>query len=174
MDIKRKELDIDLRVEMQELIEDYAYHALLVRTSDMSCSCTEGQSQQYSTICPICLGTAKRIRLERINVISKLAIQTTRLVNATIQSKLGEISSDSKVFYIKYNIKPSVGSLICEVSWKNNKPVSILGVYKIEYTVPLRMEHGRSEYAVVVAHREVTNVDFREKTIRTMKIHVRE
>jgi hypothetical protein len=88
--------------------------------------------------------------------------------NTSENSIVGEIYSNAKKFYCDYGIHPSVGNYIYEVSWKNNTPVNIHGIYKIEFAEPMRMEHGRIEYYAISTHREVINVEYREKVLKNI------
>lgn len=168
MDINLIKNGIILRDEMEEMLDDWGYDILLVRSSRMLCSCASKEGQQASTFCTKCMGIGRRIRLEKQTVVGVTGSQVITRPNTTRHELLGEMYSDAKKFYTRFSVHPNVGSYIYEVSWKNGKPVNILGVYKIEYAEPFRMDGGKIEYYAISTHREVINIDFKEKILHEL------
>ena len=173
MDIKVGSIDINLREEMQIMQDEWGNTVLLVKALSMLCSCAKGQGQQSSPLCPLCLGIGRKIRLEKISAVVKEASQVISLPNNQVTTSIGEIYANAKIFYIKYEIKPTVGSYIYEISWYKDKPATIIGMYLIEYAEPYRMDSGKTEYYVCATHKDMTNIKFKQKSIKNLKIYTR-
>jgi hypothetical protein len=160
--------DIKLREELKWMMNNWGYYIILVRASSMLCSCSSKEGQQASSFCTKCLGIGRRIKLEKRKVVGLPSSQVISRPNSTQQGNIGEIYSDAKKFYCDFFVHPNVGSFIYEVSWKDNNIINIHGVYKIEHADPLRMDDGKIEYYAIHTHREVMNIDFKEKVLKEL------
>jgi len=163
-------VDINLREEFNTLTDDYGYYALLIRKSEMNCPiCSSQEGQQYSGVCPSCLGIGRRIKIERIKLLGQQAAQVIATPNNSVYTNVGDIYSDAKAYYVKYDINPHVGDFIYEVSFdKFDRVVNLHGCYKIEYSEPYRMDNGRSEYKICSTHRENTNITIKEGMLKEL------
>lgn len=171
MDIKLKNTDIDLREEISILEKDYGYEVVLVRPSKMQCTCVAQQGQQAAPFCPKCLGLGRRIRLEKIKVVAREALMVNATQVSTQYTELGNMYTNTRVFYIKYNIHPPVNSYIYHVSWNNDKPCTILGMYKIRYSESIRGDNGRTEYYLCSGYRDTSSVTQKEEVLKNFKIY---
>lgn len=170
MNLHINEVNIDLRKELGIMLDDYGHDIVLIRVSRVTCSCASTDGQQVSDKCPKCLGIGRVIKAYRVCVVDETAAQVMTLPNSLKQGLVGDIYSNAKAFYFRHNINPMVGDFVYEVSWIGEKVGTIHGVYAIEHCEPLRMEKGRIEYYLASGHREVSNIQFKEKALKRLTI----
>lgn len=174
INIKHYGINIDLRKEFNTVLQAYGYHVLLLRKGSINCVCGNEVGQAYSLLCPQCLGIGNVIQAEKIKVIGRPGAQYIDTPSSDQLTPAGDIYSPARIFYMTYNLVPTIGSQILEVSWQKDKPVSLLAAYKVQYANIERLEGGRGEYGAVNTQRDIINATFKEQAMRNLTIHVRE
>ena len=171
MNMKVLGLDVDLREQLKELLDQYGHYVVLIKVSKLYCNvCAAQQGQQASNKCPKCMGIGKAITLHKIKAIDETATEVLILPNATIASDVGDIYANAKAFYLDYTTTPKAGDFIFEVTWAGENIGKIVGMYTVAHAEPLRMEHGRTEYYRVAGHREIDNMDFKERSMKRLPL----
>lgn len=170
MELRINDGFIDLREEFDQLLKDYGHDVILIRVSKVTCTCADTHGEQVSDKCPKCLGIGRVIRPYRVKMIDESASQVVSLPNTTKFTIIGDIYSNAKAFYFRYNIQPKAGDYIYEVSWIGDRIATLHGVYKIEYAEPFRMDNGRIEYHLASGHRDVSNIQFKEQMLKRLPI----
>ena len=171
MDFKIKNFDIDLRTEFSILENDFGHDCLLVRPSKMLCTCSAQEGQQAAPFCPKCLGTGRRIKLERIKAVSREALMVNATQVSTMFNQFGEMYTNTRVYYLNYKLVPPPDCYIYNVSWVDNKPKTIIAAYKMRYAEAIRGDNGRTEFYVCSGYRDTTSLTKREDALKYFKIY---
>jgi hypothetical protein len=152
---------LDLRQEFDRIIEQYGHHMLMQRTSRaIRCICWDEKNQESSVnryiqqtkyigplnACPRCLGKGWISRIERHKIRRDNASQIIALPLLKKQMPLGQIASDARVFYMRWDSKPKRGDIIYEVGWNGKKPTHLIQAFEIQSPDDLRAEGGRTEF----------------------------
>ena len=154
--------DIDLRKEVETIIEDHGHFVLLQRTSrKLRCVCwdeklKESSIKRYKEVtkdidtdlkeCPKCLGAGWISRIERLKTRRQLAADIISLTSRLQTIETGQNTFDNKSFFFTHNVQPQDGDYIFEVGWDGVKPTHLINSYRIQLAVDYREKGGRIEF----------------------------
>lgn len=143
---------MDLRKEVNTIIEDTGHYVLLQRRSRfLRCSCWNEKYQEPDNSCPICLGDGRVSRIERHKVRRELATNIITIPNAIQRTEIGRVATDTRLFFMKHDVHPKKGDIIMEVGWDKNKPTHLIAQYEISFADDMREHKGRIEFYQVTA-----------------------
>lgn len=175
---------MDLREELNELIQESGHYVLLQRASRrIRCVCWDEKYQESSVekyhretrqlkiifkTCPRCLGKGWISRIERHKIRRDNASQVIALPQLIKQNPYGQLGSDAKVFYMEHDTHPKKGDYIYEVGWDGQKPTHLIQAYQINSAEDLRGDNGRIEFYSVVTEEMNISTQIRQFVIRQM------
>lgn len=156
---------IDLRKEMDIILSEFGHPVLLQRTSrKIRCICWNELYQEAKSDCPICNGTAWKVRIEKHKVRKQDASVAITRPNRVQDTALGDVAIGANIFFMRFNAHPVAGDLIFEVGWDGSKPTNIFQVHEINSIEPERGKNGRIEYYRI--HTRASNINFAVREIR--------
>lgn len=154
--------DMDLRQEIDELLQETGHYVLLQRTSrKLRCICWDEKMKESSIEnylkymkllttkhkeCPKCLGSGWVSRIERVLTRRQLASDIISLTSRIQTLEIGKQTFDNKLFYFKHDVQPREGDYIIEVGWDGLKPTHVINSYIIQMSADMREHGGRIEY----------------------------
>ena len=158
--------DIDLRKEINTLLNDHGHFILLQRTSrKLRCVCwdeklKESTIKRYIEVtkdietphkeCPKCLGAGWVSRIERIKTRRDVVLSNPALSEQIGTLSIGQHTFDAKAFFFQHDIRPQEGDYIFEVGWDGNKPTHLINSYRIQMAIDKREKAGRIEFWVAI------------------------
>lgn len=159
--------DIDLRKEVDYLLDRYGVKVLYVRSSKyIKCKCYDELYKAGHSSCKLCLGTGKVTSVEPITIFYNNEKYYSYLsVGGRYNTKVGE-------FILKYNSNPEFNDTILVVGYKNNIVVDVKKVYKITNANDVRCDNGRVEYYEVAVSTEDTLINKYNSYINGMRIDI--
>lgn len=191
---------MDLRHEFDRILDNFGHYVLLQRTSrQVRCICwnekyQESSVEQYKRLtkypgelsgCPRCLGKGWISRIERHKVRRDNASQIIALPQLTKQMDIGQVATEARVFYMRFDAHPKKGDIIFEVGWRGHKPTHIIQCFEIQAAEDLRagptgelyypIEHkpnnpssGRVEFYQVTTKEITIDTNIRDIVIRRL------
>lgn len=149
---------IDMRQEFDNLLDDYGHYVLLIR-QNKKVSIPKSFDNNLGLDCAY--------TIERHLCRAETASIPETLPRMQQGASAGEMAIASKMFYLKYDVRPSKGDLIVEVSWEDDKPIidEYTAIYEINYPEPFKGDGGRIEY-----FRAACELNPIEATVRLQKI----
>lgn len=155
-------MDMDLRKEFREILDESGHYVLLQRTSrKLRCVCWDEKMQESSIEkymksmkllntnhkeCPKCLGAGWISRIERVLTRRQLASDIISMTSRLQTLEIGQQTFDNKLFFFEHNIQPREGDYILEVGWDGTKPTHLINSYLIQISNDLRQRQGRIEF----------------------------
>lgn len=165
-------IDINLREELDALLDEYGHYVLLQRSSRrLRCRCWHEVRREGDPNCPYCLGRGRVSRIERHKVRYSSGLSTIQRPMATTLSPVGPSWVDGKLFYFKHNVEVQTGDFIYEVGWsaKNKKkPTHLISAYLINDVYEYRGDNGRIEYKLASVRKETRNVTVKNIVLRAL------
>ena len=156
--------DIDLRAELKTLMKHNMYEVLVQRCSKkVRCKCFNNVHNEPTSKCPICLGTGWVFKFEKVKAFNQ-DIRAS-IGNAIITTDIARLYNENKTFFFEHTTKLNLGDYIWEVTWKNDKPISLVSLYKIQAIDCKRGLDGHIEFKSVMAKKESIDVDFKNMYI---------
>jgi hypothetical protein len=160
---------MDLRKEMNEIIEESGHYILLQRKSKkFRCSCWNEKYQSALPNCPKCLGTGMVSRIERHKVRRQTAVMTSGASKLIMQENIGRYVEDMRIFFMKYDAQPKIGDIIMEVGWNGNKPTHLISAFEVAYPDDQRGDKGRVEFYQVGVKEITVDTPIRGFVIRRL------
>lgn len=160
---------IDLRQEVEGLIEREGHYVLLQRTSrKIRCTCWNEKYQEADPNCPYCLGKGFVSRIERHKIRRQTAVNVIALPNNIQQTPIGQLSTDTRLFFFKHDTKPKKGDIIMEVGWRGQRPTHLITVYEISHADDMREHNGRIEFFQVTAKEKSITVPIYSFEVRKL------
>lgn len=175
-------MDIDLRKEIHDLIEETGHYVLLQRTSrKLRCICWDEKTQessvsryiersgdkQYSrTSCPRCLGEGWVSRIEKVKTRRQMASNIISLPGKNQQALYGRVSIDTRLFFFEHFVSPKNGDYIYEVGWHKGKPTHIIEAFEIASADDMRGDRGRIEFWQATMKEDTINIEARGFAIK--------
>jgi hypothetical protein len=159
---------VDLRREMDMILNEYGNYALLIRNDKgTSCKCIDEISLAPNDKCPICLGTGYIHSAERHRIRSRATSSTNTLPNIVNAADIGDIGIAMRQFYMDYTSRPKRKDLLVMCEWNGMKPIfdEYTEIYEINNSEPLRGDGGRIEYFQIVAQSNPVNRDLKLNNI---------
>lgn len=159
-----KYMDIDLRKEMSELMEDNYYWVLVQRVSHkVRCKCYNEKFLEGTSKCPICLGTGYIFKFDKVKTFNQsISIMLEKL---NYNTNIGSVLNNAKTFFFEETVKLNVGDYIWEVAWERDTPVKLNHLYLINSYQEKRGFSGRIEFNVATTKLEVIDKDFKNMYI---------
>lgn len=155
-------LDIDLRREMAELAKENAYEVLIQKTSrKIRCSCFNEKYNEPDTKCPKCIGTGWLFKFEKQKAFKQSASPSGQIVYTDI----GTMLSGYNTFFFEHNVSIDEGDYIWEVTWKEDKPIKLVNLYKVQSVDRKRGPSGSIQYKLIYAQKEVLDKEFKNMYI---------
>lgn len=163
---------INLREEFEQMLDSFGHFILLQHTSrKLRCRCWNEQLREGDSNCPYCFGRGRVSRIERHKVRYNSAVSEMTRPVLTSLSPVGDIWTDAKAVYFKYDVNVQSGDYVYEVGWSQNnphKPVQLIATYVINDVYEYRGDNGRIEYKFASVRRESTNMDIQGIVIRSL------
>jgi len=143
---------IDLREELNLILDNITPHWVALRTAqlDQPCpECIKRVKPQYNTppgSCMKCLNTGHLFVDKIINTYSYQASAGRDYI-----ANLGKISAETVIYIIKHDSRPKQGDYICELDLDEStgiprQPFRIRRIFSIEDSKEFRGDDGRIEY----------------------------
>lgn len=160
-------MTINLRQEITKLIEDTGHYVLLQRTSrKIRCSCWNEKHQEADPSCPYCLGLGWVSRIERHKIRRQTAVNVISLPNNIQQTPIGQLSTDTRLFFFKHDTMPKKGDIIMEVGWKGQRPTHLITTHEISHSDDMREQNGRIEFFQVTTKEKSVDTKIRGFSVR--------
>ncbi len=160
---------MDLRKEINNIIEEKGHYVLLQRTSGkLRCVCWNERYQEASSDCPRCLGKGFVSRIERHKVRRQLATNIISLPGKKKQTPMGQIIQDTRTFFFKHNVHPKKGDIIMEVGWNGQRPTHLIQAFEITNADDKREDGGRTEFYLVTTKERNISTPIRHVVIRQL------
>lgn len=155
---------IDLRAEIDALLEEFGFYVLLVRTNQkVHCSCWDHIYHSAKPDCPYCAGTGF------VTVIEKHKTMQSRH-GGTLKMESDNIFVDDRVsFYFRYNVAPVTNDIVYVVGWVGETPSGVISAYTIDSSLSYRGDNGRIEYYECVCENHPVNVSIRSVNMRRLR-----
>lgn len=153
---------MDLRREFHKILENYGHDILLQRSSRyIRCSCWNCKYQEPLSSCPKCMGSGRVVRIERHRVRTETATNIITLPGRKQQTPIGQVSQQTRAFFMMHDVHPKVGDVIYEVGWDKDRPTNVLHAFEISYADEKRGKNGRIEfYQVSSKENNTTALDY--------------
>lgn len=162
-------MNIDLRKEFHELMEESGHYILLQRTSrKLRCMCWNEKYQEADGSCPRCLGEGWVSRIERHLLRKQSALRINYLTTNMKQTPMGEMNVGQMNFFMEHDAKPQKGDVIMEVGWNKQRPTHLIRTYDIADVQDYRLEKGRVEYYVASCVERSADVVIRGYAVRQL------
>ena len=138
--------DIDLRKEVEMLIEEYGVEMLYIRNNrKLKCRCYNNRTKDGDTNCKICGGSGFVSILERVKGIYQNYDET----GFVRETEVGDVTSNTVIFYFNEKTVPVVGDRILLVAYDRTTsipvPININKSMSIISVDPIRGDRGRIE-----------------------------
>lgn len=140
---------MEIKQQFHNFIIKYGRPVLIVRhKTQVKCKC---HTTQYGADknCPICLGNGYLFKAEKYLARDKGAAIPETLPRAIKDTKLGDLSVPSRMFYFESDVRPDLKDYIVDCQWdKTGKPIfdEYSGIYEVNMAEPFRGDHGEIEY----------------------------
>lgn len=155
---------LDLREEMVDLISETQFEVLIQRTSEkIRCTCYNEQYKEADSKCPKCIGTGWVFKFEKHKCFKQDIISNSD--GDILVTPAGKLVNGFVKFFFPFNVPLSRNDYIWEVAFKNNKPIRLNTLYKIEDMSEQRGIKGSIEYKMAIAKIEPFNKDFKNMYI---------
>lgn len=160
--------DIDLRKELDYLIENYGVNVLYIRSSKyIKCKCYDELYKAGNSRCKLCLGTGKLTSIEPTKIFFNNEKYYSYLSHG------GKYNTIVGEFILKYNIAPKFNDRILIVgSNKYNLVTDVKKVYLISNVNEVRCDNGRVEFYEVNVSTDDTLINKYNKYIKNKKIDI--
>jgi hypothetical protein len=142
---------IDLRAEMETLLDNHGHIVFLRRALDRRCGCWDEASREADSECPYCTGTGWLYQDERH--LSRRMPLTDPVVAALLEqrSPVGLLGVGQFIFWFKHDVKPTRRDSILEVTLDEatGQPVQAINIEKIwdiGQVQDFRDRYGRIEF----------------------------
>ena len=159
---------MDLRYEFDQILAQYGYPVLLVRTdSRLRCSCWNEKTQEADRECPYCFGLGWVPIVEKHTIREEDTSVPESYPFIDKGTAAGPLAVPGRAYYMRHNVKVTIGSLIVEVDWSTTgKPIyNGGGIYEVSHIDPQRFQKGQIVFLkVYVKDRPI------EKRIRGIRI----
>lgn len=160
---------LNLRQEIEKMIEETGHYVLLQRTSrKIRCSCWNEKNQEADPNCVYCLGKGWVSRIERHKVRRQTAVNVISLPNNIQQTPIGQLSTDTRLFFFKHDTMPKKGDIIMEVGWKGQRPTHLIAAHEISHADDMREQRGRIEFFQVTTKEKSIATPIRAFEVRRM------
>lgn len=151
---------IDMRKEVDKLLEDTKYTVLIQRTNrKIHCSCYNRKYHEGHAHCNKCLGTGYLFKFEKHKTFKQGSS------GSILFTEIGQFTQNTRLFYFAHDVHPQVKDYIWEVTWKGSKPIKLQSLYRITSVSDKRGINGRIEYFTVSTELEALDKDFRNNYI---------
>lgn len=159
---------IDLRYELNEIFNEFADTALLLRLdSARTCECVDTLSLAAKPDCKKCLGTGKVARAEKMRIRSKQSSSQDTLPKTMTDESIGSVAVGVREFYLPYTNRIKQNDYIIFCEWNGNIPLfnEYTVIYKILNVDPLKGDSGRLEYLKATSNSNPINARLRFNSI---------
>lgn len=160
---------VDLRVEMDYMLENYGSDFLLIRNDKRyPCTCITQISASSNDRCPLCLGTGYWHSAEKIRGRTKATSSADTLPKSVNYTQIGDVGVSLRHFYTNYLVRPKGKDLIVVCEWNGKIPVfdEYTEIYEVNYAEPMRGDNGRIEYFKAVAKSDPVNMKLKFNNIK--------
>lgn len=145
-DIEKDVSIIDFRKEFEYLNKEYGIDMLYIRSNKrIKCRCYNPRTKDGDVNCKICGGTGRVSSVEKIKGIYQNYDETGFVRN----TKIGDSTSNTVIFYFDINTVPTVNDRILLVAFERSIsipiPINISKSMVIISVDPIRGESGRIE-----------------------------
>jgi hypothetical protein len=162
-------MTIDLRAEMDGILDGYGFPVLLQRSGKkIRCVCWSEKYQEADSTCLRCAGQGYVSRIERHQTRRMSAVQIISRPALSQQTPLGKMYVDAQTFYMRHDAHPKAGDMIYEVGWRGHKPTHLIQAYRINDVVSMRGEGGRIEYWSLACRGETMSRDLKQIVVRSI------
>lgn len=155
---------VNLRNEMQKMIDETDYEVLIQRTSQkIRCDCFDEKYNEADGKCPKCIGTGWLFKFERHKAIRQDIISDSD--GDIITTSMGQLVTGYTKLFFLHDTPVVMNDYIWEVAWKNNKPIKLLNLYHVKEVSEQRGWAGNIEFKVVIGKDENVDKDFKNMYI---------
>lgn len=139
---------MDLRYEFDQILTQYGTDVLLVRGDrKIRCSCWSEKTQEGDRDCPICFGIGWNPIVEKHTIRFMETGMRNALAMIGEEAAFGQLNSDGRQYYFRYNVPVAIQNLIVEVDWSNGKPIyNGGGIFQVTMVVDNIFENGLVTY----------------------------
>lgn len=144
--------DIDLRVEIEQILNLRGHKVFLRRAMDRRCGCWDKVLRESNPNCPHCTGTGWLYK-DELHLARRMPLASPGGVAAMAEQRtpIGIFGVDLSLWWFKYDVKPATRDCILEVTLnpETGEPVqayNIERIWNINSTHDYRDKYGRIEY----------------------------
>lgn len=140
---------MDLRHEFDQILTQYGVDVLLVRMdTHVRCSCWNEKTQESDRECPMCFGLSWNPIIEKHTVRGMETGVRNSLAMIGQNPPFGQLNSDGRQYYFRYNVPVTPQCLIVEVDWSpTGKPIyNGGGIFAITLVASNVYENGQITY----------------------------
>ena len=163
---------IDLRQDMEWIINNEGHFVLLRRNYQIHCVCyTQQVYKDSNSACPYCLGTGRVNRIERHLGRKLMTLGDKLMIGRQQDTPQGKMLVTAYKFYFQHFVNPQQQDIIYEVSWDSRnpfKPFALIAEYDIIGAIDMRGDRGRIEYWEAHCHSRPFGRQIRESVIRRL------
>jgi hypothetical protein len=134
--------NIDLRLEYDQLVEDYGHEIRYARKTTMPCTAEVSNHD----LCKECLGTGVVLMYETHTVRRDTATIPETWPGSVSLKSVGDWQVPAYIYYMRHDSHPETNDLIID----SDK------IYEIKFPDPLRGDKGRIEYYRVAVLYKIT------------------
>lgn len=161
-------MNIDLRQETSDLLQEYGHKIILQRTSrKIHCRCWDHNTNEAQPRCPYCSGTGWVNRMESHYTRKDPGTSPVSWADRNKDTALGKQLQDANIYFFMHNAHPRVGDIMYEVGWDElGRPTHVIHTQEINYVFPYRADNGRIEYFEASCDNKVMDKSFHTFHIR--------
>jgi hypothetical protein len=164
--------NMDLRAEMQDMINSYGFWVLVQRNSaKLHCTCWNEKYKEGLSTHTKCGGTGWVARIERHRTRHRDATIMVTEPNQVELSSVGRVITNQLYWYFLHttNIRP--GDTIYEVTWdpKNPlKPAGLIIAHIVNHVTDYRADNGQLTYRGIATRSVTTNMKIDNLIVRSI------
>ena len=138
---------IDLRYDMETILNYYGFFVLLHRNYRIHCNCfREDIYKNGEKGCSYCNGTGFVNRIEK-HLTRRMVVMERTMGGSMRDAEFGRMLVDDYKFFFHHYVMPKPQDLIYMVTWDNSDmPTHLIYEYEVVNTNELRGNNGRIEY----------------------------
>lgn len=167
-----KAYNIDIRKNVEDLMDRFSFKALLVRDARHTrCSCYNPLYRCGDPKCKKCKGLGRFSSIECIDVI----YQNIKMEDMMKMTEVGLINIDTFKIFMKCKVMPNENDILLVVGFdKNGLPVDIKQLLHLKGTREFRCDNGRVEYYEAFCQHHPQFIDREQLKLNELPIAIKQ
>jgi len=164
-----KNVDIDLRHEMDVLTDEFRINVLYVRNNKfVKCKCFDDLDRTGDAKCPFCHGSGYFNSIQMIPAIES-SNSPYSSNNSIAKLKIGITDQKNEVYYLKQQYNPKERDFILKVTWdKDQNPIDVVKVLELINIWDTRGDNGRTELFACLTNNRTDLVTPFSETVKSL------